>query len=60
MATATNPSPIVKTPTSHQRGSSQRAVFDIKTPEGKDVRFLKPPLRACGPPVTLSSKSIAQ
>lgn len=26
-------------------------VFDIKTPRGNDVRFLKPALRMCGPPV---------
>jgi hypothetical protein len=30
-------------------------VFDIKTPEGEDVRFLKPRLRVCGPPVGLST-----
>ena len=30
-------------------------VFDIRTPEGKDVRSLKLPM--CGPPVTLTTKS---
>jgi hypothetical protein len=32
-------------------------VFDIKTPEGNDVRFLKPALRICGPAVALASGS---
>jgi hypothetical protein len=30
-------------------------VFDIKRPRGEDVRFLKPPLPQCGPPVNAPS-----
>lgn len=32
-------------------------VFDIKTPEGKDVRFLSPAVRMCGPAITLPPSS---
>lgn len=32
-------------------------VFDIKTPEGKDVRFLNPAVRTCGPAITLPPSS---
>ena len=32
-------------------------VFDIKTPDGQDVRFLRPALRTCGPAITPPSSS---
>lgn len=32
-------------------------VFDVKTPDGQDVRFLRPAFRTCGPAITLPQSS---